>query len=256
MSISNGSMQWYQVGRECVSLRKHVMRVDMRIYGSDSSNFNNANDALSHVKSLLTAALINGLDVVGIVTPGGAQAGWSARALAKQSNMDIYVIPGEDYLCADKVRLMVYQLKQPMPPNLTADKACSYAHGQGGFIVAAQVSKRQAQQLNHLVGQPTGPDAAEIYCEALGGYQYVALDKDFQRFVTSGAKSATDLEKSSAFTLVDRKALETMGLLPVGEGEDYTPPYLKRDEEVQNGASESGVAAQTAPPRAPAPPPK
>jgi len=210
------------------ALRKHMLRVDMRIYPGDTSSLN-PNDVTSTLKSLITAAIIKGLDVIGIVTPSSPATGWQAHQIAEQNNLDIWVLPGEEYVCADKFHLIVYLLKEAMPLGLTVDKAIAHARKQGGYVMAVNVTKRQAQHLNKLKDTESAPNAVEIYNAVSGGYLDVFVD--YARFVSSSAKTAREIETSNAYTLIHRKDLEATGLLPEGEGAEYVPNYLQRDEQ-------------------------
>lgn len=235
--------RWYSIARECLSLRKHVLRVDLRIYVDSEENFTNPNDLDSTIKSILTAAIVKGLDVVGIVNTTSPKVGWRAYQLCREQNLDLHVVPGQEYTCADKAQILVYNLKEALPPNLTLNEACRQAHQQKGFVMIASVGKRQAQEINKLAGSPEAPDAVEIYCAKMGGFQ--DIDVEYHRFITSGASSGTDLEDTNVFTMVNRKEIESMGLLPQGQGSEYTPDYLRRDDQLQQGADPSAVAQST-----------
>jgi hypothetical protein len=219
------------------------MRVDLRIYIDSAENFNNPNDLDSSIKSILTAAIVKGLDVVGIVNTISPQVGWRAHQLCTEQNLDLYVVPGQEYTCVDKAKILVYKLKEALPPNLTLNDACRQAHQQNGFVMIANVGKRQAHEINKLAGSLEAPDAVEIYCAKMGGFQDV--DVEYHRFITSGASSGAELESTNVFTMVDRKEIESMGLLPQGQGVEYTPNYLHRDDQLQQGADPSAVAQGT-----------
>ena len=83
------------------------MRVDLRVYSGDLSKMANTNDIGSALKSMLTSAIIKGLDMVGIVAPNSPEVGWQATKIAKESGLDIYVAPGEDYACGYKFHIVV-----------------------------------------------------------------------------------------------------------------------------------------------------
>ena len=238
---------WFNADTMRLALRKHVMRADLRIYAGEESEFASPNDMQGAIKSMLTAAIMKGLDVIGIVSLSGPQVGWQARQLAQRQHIDLWVIPGQEYVTADRFHLLVYNLKAPLSENLPVDGAISEAHKQGGFVMAAQLSKRQAQ---HIGGMgKNGPDAIEIYCAALGGFQDTEVN--LKRFVNSGAKNASEMEDLNAFTLIPRHDIEAMRLLPPDEGADYEPAYLTRGDD--DGLS--GAREQTAPPApTPAPP--
>jgi hypothetical protein len=109
----------------------------------------------------------------------------------------------------------------------------------------ASVGKQQAHEINKMANSPESPDAVEIYCAKMGGYQ--DIDVEFHKIITSGATSATDLEAINVFTLINRKEIEKMNLLPDGYGEEYTPEYLRRDDQLQQGVHPNDVLEGTAP---------
>ena len=241
--------RWYSIARECVSLRKHVLRTDLRIYVESTESFTNPNDLDSAIKSILTAAIVKGLDVVGVVNKTSSATGWRAYELCREQNLDLHVIPGQEYVCADKAKIIAYNLQEPLPANLTLDKACHFVHERKGFVMITSVGKRQAQEINAMAGTSDAPDAVEIYCAKLGGFQ--DIDVEYHRFITSGASAGNDLENTNVFTLVSRKEIENMGLLPKGQGSEYTPDYLRRDDQIQQGVDANEVAEAS--PALPAP---
>lgn len=217
--------KWYDTAKQCTSLRKNTLRVDLCLWIDDIENFTNENTMQSTVKSILTSAVIKGLDIIGIVNSSGPHIGIIAQNMAKAQQMDITVVAGQSYMTSDKQELFIYNLKKPIPQGLTTADACVLAHKSRGFVMARNVGKRKAQVLNKLVGSASAPDAIEIFNAKAGSYQDV--DIDFPRFVSSGALSANDLEEMNIFTLLDRKDAVEMGFLAPEEGVDYTPKYLK-----------------------------
>jgi hypothetical protein len=145
--------------------------------------------------------------------------------MAIEQQMDIVVVPGQTYTCSGKEQLYVYKLNKPLPLNLSIDKACEFAHKNNGFVIASNVSKRQADVLEKLQGSAYAPDAVEIFNAKTGGYRN--LDIEYFKFVSSGATSANDLENLNVFTLVDRKDAVEMRLVDENTGVDYVPKYLK-----------------------------
>jgi hypothetical protein len=216
---------WYGIARECVSLRKHVLRVDPCVFIDEETTFSNRNVLESTVKSILTAAIIKGLDVIGILTKNSSNVGWLAWQMAKQQQMDIAVLPGQTYLCSTKEELYIYKLKKPLNPGYDLANACNEAHKLGAFVIATNLTKQKVIDLDKLQGSSYAPDAVEIYNEKAGGYQ--DLDIDFPKFVSSASTSGNDLEASNAFTLLPRREAEKMGLLAPNEGVDFEPKYLK-----------------------------
>ena len=215
---------WYKVSKSCVALRKHVLRVDLCIFVDKETAFSDQNYLNSTIKSLLTASIVKGLDVAGIISEDSPNIGWKAAQMAAQNKMDIKVVPGQTYKCSGGELLYIYKLKEPVPQNLTIDKACGFAHERQGFVVAANITKRQSQMLDKLQGSQYAPDAVEIFNDKTGGFK--DLDIDYMKFISSGSTSANELEASKSFTLVERKKLADMGLLAEEEMVDYTPKYL------------------------------
>ncbi len=238
-------VSWYQTSKLRTALRKNVMRADLHVHVGELSDFNNPNDMAASVKSVLTSAIIKGIDVVGVLGHEGPEIAWKAREIAKQSGIDIYVIPGQEYLCADGLHILVYLLKKAMPPNMNSDQAITYAHKNSGFVMAITVSKRQSQHLNKIKGTPSAPDAVEIYNAVTGGYQ--DIDVDYPKFVCSASKTPKDMENLNVFTLINRNDLAALGLMPKDEGVDYLPNYLKHDEELQQNGSPTDPKAQSLP---------
>lgn len=216
---------WYNTSRICTALRKHVLRVDLCILIDDEEAFTNINFLNSTIKSILTASIIKGLDIIGILTKDTPSIGWKAVEMAKSQQMDLVVLPGQTYVCADGELLYIYKLKQPMPLNLSLSQACEYAHKKEGYVVATNIKKRQVAELEKLQGSLYAPDAIEIFNEKVGGYR--DLNIDYPKFVTSGATTANELENTNVFTLLERKKAQEIKFLAPDEGVDYVPKYLR-----------------------------
>ena len=197
----------------------------MCIFIDKEESFSNEDYLNSTIKSVLTSAIINGLDIVGILSPDTPSVGLRAKQMAIQQQMDIVVVPGQTYICSGKEELYIYNLLKPVPRNLSIDKACGYAHDNNGFVLATNVNSKLGPTLNKLQGSKYAPDGVEIFNAKSGGYR--DIDIDFPRFVNSGATSANDLDNSNVFTLMQRKTAQEMGLVQGDEGVDYTPKYLK-----------------------------
>lgn len=216
---------WYSNSRLCTALRKHVLRVDLSIFIDDENALSNVTYLSSTIKSILTASIIKGLDVIGILTYNTPAIGWKAVQMAKEQQMDIVVIPGEFYTCKDGEQIYIYKLKNPMKKNLSLSEVCNIAHSQDGYVVITNVTKRQVQILDKLQGSNYAPDAVEIFNAKVGGYKDHNID--YPKFISSGSNSATELENTNVFTLLDRKKAEEMKLLQKDEGIDYVPKYLR-----------------------------
>lgn len=215
---------WYDQSKQCTALRKHVLRVDLCLFIDKETAFLNESFLDSTIKSLVTASIIKGLDIIGVLSEDNPNIGWKAYKMAESQKMDIKVIPGQTYICTGKELLYVYKLQQPLPKNLSIEKVCEIAHKNGGFVVAAKVTKRQVANLEKLQGSTYAPDAVEIFNDKTGGFRDYNID--FIKFISSGSTSANELEISNSFTLMDRHKLDEIGLLGELEKVDYTPKYL------------------------------
>ena len=216
---------WYKTAKECVAIRKNVLRVDLCVFIDKEEQFANEDYLNSTIKSILTSAIINGLDIIGILSSDDPSVGLRAEQMSIEQKMDVVVVPGQTYVCRDNESLYIYRLKRPMPKNLTIDKACEFVHKQGGFVMVTNVTKAIGQKINRLQGSLFAPDAVEVFNAKVGGYR--DIDIDFPRFVSSGATSANELEENNVFTLLERKKAVEMGFIHEEQGVDYTPKYLQ-----------------------------
>lgn len=216
---------WYYIAKECTSIRKNVLRVDLCIFIDEEKAFSNEDYLNSTVKSILTAAIINGLDIIGILSPESPSVGLRAKQMALQQQMDIVVVSGQTYICTGKEELYIYNLTKPVPKNLSIDKTCGFVHDNGGFVLATNVNTKLGQVLNRLQGSKFAPDGVEIFNAKSGGYR--DIDIDFPRFVNSGSTSANDIDNTNVFTLMHRNDAQNMGLIQGDQGVEYTPKYLK-----------------------------
>ncbi len=197
----------------------------MCVFIDKEEAFSNEDYLNSTIKSILTSAIINGLDIVGILSPDAPYVGLKAKQMAQQQQMDLVVVSGQTYNCSGKEELYIYNLLKPVPMNLSIDKVCGYVHDNNGFVLATNVNSKLAITLNRLQGSKFAPDGVEIFNAKSGGYRDV--DIDFPRFVNSGSTSANELDDSNVFTLMQRKTAQEMGFLQGDEGVDFTPKYLK-----------------------------
>jgi len=232
-------MSWYKLSKKVLALRKHVMRVDLHVHAGDLSDFTDNILRDSTIKSILSAAVITGLDVIGIVAHDGPQMGLIAQQIANKEKYDLYVVPGHEYVCADKFRIIAYNLQQPIPANLDLESATTWVHQNKGFVMITDLTRRQSQALNKIAQQDSKPDAIELYNTAVGWYMDLDIDPEYLEFMNSAAKSAKELEQTNVYTLINRKKLEQTGLIPSGQGMEYVPKYLETagNDEIQQGAA-------------------
>jgi len=218
-------MSWY---RTKVALRKHVMRVDLHVHVGDLSDFKDEQLRNQSIKSMLSAAVISGLDVVGIVAHDGPQMGLIAKQIVIQEKYDLFVIAGHEYICTDKIRFIGYNIQQPIPNGLSYEQAAKWVHKNKGYVMITDLTRRQSQYINKLKGTEAAPDAIELYNTAVGWYMDLDIDEEYREFMNSAAKNASMLENTNVYTLVNRKVLEESGLIPPGVGTDYVPKYLEK----------------------------
>ena len=219
-------MSWYKLGKTVTALRKNMMRVDLHIHIGDEGDYPDPQVQESAIKSILSACIIKGLDVAGLVSHDSPKIGLEAINIAKQQGIDLFVLAGQEYLCTDKFRIIAYNLPSAMPPNMDYNTAAKYIHDNKGIFIVIDITKRQAQILNRTLNSPQQPDGVEVYNAATGWFMDVEVNQFFE-FMGSAAKNAKMLEETNVYTLVSRKDLEKMGFLPEGFGKEYTPKYLE-----------------------------
>lgn len=221
------------------ALRKNQLRVDLGVYCTKFNALNDTNNISSALRNILLTAIFQGLDVIGILDINGPMLGWMAVNIAVQNNLDIWVLPGEQYTCAEGEHLNIYKLREQMPANMSVGEAIKFARQKGAFVVATQVTRRQAQRYNKIVGTDEAPDAVEIYNAATGGFSDINLN--YPKFISSSSQDAGDLTHTNAYTIKSREEIEDMGLLPANWGVDYVPNYLDVEKKVGNQISQDPV---------------
>jgi hypothetical protein len=231
-------MRWYRIaqtietrkqetaGRE--ALRRNDLHVDLRVYVGEPTDFHNENDMISKIKSVIVASINKSLDVIGIVAKAGPEIGQRAQQVVQENGYDLWVCPGQEYYCADKITIVAYNLQKPLQQGLLYEQAAKEIRRQGGVIMAMGLSKRSASQLNKYENTELAPDCVEVANDKQGGYK--DIDTSYPKFENSASTNANEMEKSFTFTVVPRKTFEKMNLLPQNEGRDYTPEYLQKDD--------------------------
>lgn len=213
------------------SLRKHNLRVDFRVYLGDEHEPYNPNELESKIKSLLSSAIIKGLDVVGIVSRFGIEPGQMAQRQAETNHVDVKVIPGQDYFSSDKFYAVFYNIQQTIPHNLLIQDAILRCKQQGGKVLIYNLHKRQAQIIDNWQGTKYEPNFVEILNAKTQVYH--DMDVDYPKVISSAAVSGTELENTPLYTEISRKQMENFGFLSEGEGADFIPGYLNQG--VTNG---------------------
>ena len=237
-------MSWYRYARTTTALRKHMMRVDLHVHAGDEADYTDEQIKEDAIRSILSAAVIKGLDVIGIVAHDGLTMGQRAINISANEQLDLWVVAGHEYLCTDKFRIIAYNINQPVPPNLTYQQAAEWVHKNKGLVMIIDLTKRQAQIINKLKGTSSQPDAVELYNAEVGWFMDIDVH-DYYEFMNSAAKSAKMLEDTNVYTLINRKDFEQLGFMPEGEGTDYVPKYLQKSDELE-AQKEQQQAAQPA----------
>lgn len=215
------------------ALRKHNLRVDLRVYIGDELEPSSTQDIEAKIKSILSSAIIKGLDIIGIVSRFGIEPGQIASKQAIENKIDLKVIPGQDYISADKVKAVFYNLKQNIPPNLNIQDAIKQAKAQGGKVMLYDLSRSLAREIANWQSTPYEPDFVEIYNAHSKAYK--DLDIDYPRIISSAARSGSELEDIPVYSEIPRNKLSNYGLLAEEEGENYVPGYLQNIEGEING---------------------
>ena len=207
------------------SLRKHNLRVDLRVYPGDELEPSSEQELSSKLKSLLSSSIIKGLDIIGIVSRFGVQIGGLAKQIAEQNRIDIKVIPGQDYLTIDKYKAVFYNLNQNIAPGKTYAEAIKEVRNQNGKVLLYDLSKGHAKALKPAKGTYAEPDFVEIYNAHSSVFK--DLNVDFFEVISSAARSGSDLERIPVYTEIPRNKLIELGVINEQEGESYTPGYLR-----------------------------
>ena len=173
-------MSWYKLGKTVTALRKNMMRVDLHIHIGDEGDYPDPQVQESAIKSILSACIIKGLDVAGLVSHDSPKIGLEAINIAKQQGIDLFVLAGQEYLCTDKFRIIAYNLPSAMPPNMDYNTAAKYIHDNKGIFIVIDITKRQAQILNRTLNSPQQPDGVEVYNAATGWFMDVEVNQFFE----------------------------------------------------------------------------
>lgn len=239
-------MSWYRKAKQVFALRKNMLRADIHVHAGDVADFTDDQVRNATIKSILSAAIIKGLDIIGIVAHDGPFMGQAAIQIASNEAIDLWVVSGQEYVCSDKIRIIAYNLQKPLPANMDYKTAAEYTHKNNGLIMVVDLTRRQAQVVNKFVNTPAAPDAIELYNAAVGWYMDIDIEQSYFQFMNSAAKSAKMLEETNVYTLISRKDIEKLGFIPPGAGKDYVPKYLRRQDvaDEQEAQQEAQQASQ------------
>jgi predicted metal-dependent phosphoesterase TrpH len=210
------------------ALRKHNLRVDLRVYPGEEISPPTQQELPSKLKSLMTSAIVKGLDVLGVVSKYGTAIGKQAQQIAKNNQLDIKVIAGQDYISSDGVKAVFYNLTQDISESLPIQEAIKKVKEQKGKVMLYDLSRSVAKSISSWQSTPYEPDLVEIYNAHSKAYK--DLDIDYPRVISSAARSGSELENTPVYSELPRKRLEGFGLLDEAEGIEYTPGYLQEKQ--------------------------
>lgn len=213
-------MRWYRM-----ALRKHLLRFDPRIMIDVTFEDSNLEATLL---SFISSSIIKGLDIAGFVSDD-IRVSLRAVELAATQNVDLYIIPGQNYKTIDKFDIVVFNLKQSIQPGYTVDQVLSLADkNEGCFTLVYNLTKGRAKQLMNLPSGKTS-DFVEIFSGKSYGYSYI--ETNTYEVISSGAETPGELESNNIYSHIPRKDLEDRGIIPKDFGLNYTPSYLEGQEE-------------------------
>ena len=212
------------------SLRKHNLRVDLRVYLGDELEQTTMSDMQAKSKSILSSAIVKGLDIIGIVSRFGIEVGQMVSHQAITNKIDLKVIPGQDYKSADGVSVVFFGIQKNIQPGLNLQEAIKQCHSQHGRAMVYDLSKSVARTLADWVSTDSAPDLVEIYNAHSQAFK--DLDIDYPRVISTAARSGTELEKIPVYSEIPRQKFQELGFIAQDEGSNYTPIYL---EGVPNG---------------------
>ena len=213
---------WYSLFK--AALRKQNLRADFRVYAGEEQTQPVESDLAPRLKSILSSAIIKGLDVVGIVSKYGIEAGNMARSLSEKNNIDVKVIPGQDYKSSDNFTAVFFNIQQNVPQGLDIISAVKQCKSQKGQVMLYNLTKTQNNFIEKSLSSELLPDLVEIYNSHSKAYKDLTVTN--HKVMSSAARSSSELEASPIYTEIQRKTLEEIGMLAQQEGIEYTPGYL------------------------------
>ena len=209
------------------SLRKHNLRVDLRVYLGDELEQTDARDIQGKSKSILSSAIVKGLDIIGIVSRFGIEVGHLVKQQAENNRIDLKVIPGQDYKSSDGVSVVFFGVQQNIQPGMTLQAAIKQCHGMGGRAMVYDLSKSVSRAISGWKGTDSAPDLVEIYNAHSKAFK--DFNVDYPRVISSAARSGTELENIPVYSEIPRRQFQELGFLAEEEGSDYAPRYLEGD---------------------------
>jgi len=207
---------WYKY-----ALRKHYLRFDPRVQinlAIDDPNL------LSYGVGFTTAAIVKGLDIIGLVSYD-INVPLKIKENGTHNNIDLYVLAGQVIKTTDEYHLIVYGHTENFGQASLLD-ILNYCEQNNLLTLVYHLGKQKAKQLKNLTEKySVKPTFVEIFNAKDKGYLYITTNT-FE-VVSSGLDNVRDFEKTNIYSLIQRKDLEEIRVIPEGEGKEYVPGFLK-----------------------------
>ena len=203
------------------ALRKHYLRFDPRVVLSLDINDPNID---TYGAAFTTNAIIKGLDILGI-TSYDINVPLRIKNNGQKYNLDLYILAGQILKTTDEYNVIVYGHTQNIGEASLTD-LLKFCKDNNLLSMVFHLGKQKAKQLVNLTEKiGIKPTFVEIFNAQDKGYLYIGTNT-FE-VVSSGLDNVRDFEKTNIFSLIQRKDLEDMKIIPAGEGADYVPGYLR-----------------------------
>lgn len=207
---------WYKY-----ALRKHYLKFDPRVIINNNISDPNLDAVLG---SFISSAIIKGLDVVGFTSVDVAVSR-RAKTLAEQQGVDLLVLPGQSYQTTDKFDIIIFNHEANINPGSHLEELLQYCNNHNLITLVYNNGKQKSKELIRLNDKThLKPTLIEIFNAKSPGYLYITTNT-FE-VVASGVDNQRDFERSNIYSLVQRKDLEQLHIMPENYGIDYTPKYL------------------------------
>jgi len=225
---------WLKIASEKFALRKGLLRSDIHVAVPSKNVIADDLQLENLMKSFLQVATIRGLDIIGIVSDW-LRPGQIAQNIAKQKNIDIFVLAGQEIISKQGLGMLVFNVQQELPQRLDYIDYFKQIHQMGGMVIVIRPSRRWVQKLNKIVNEEWAPDGIEVYNPHFSEYIDIDADPKYEFFMSSKATKPLELLESKINTQNHRSWWVDLGIMSPDTGENYVPGYLA-DPYRQKGA--------------------
>lgn len=212
-------MRWYKM-----ALRKHLMRFDPRVVISTEQGDTNIDAILS---AYISSSIIKGLDIAGFVSQN-INISNKAVEIAKQQNVDLYILPGQIYETSDGFNMIIYNTPDNIPEGSDLEQIIRYTKQNHLPTLVYNLGKQKSTRVLKLGKMGFAPTFVEIFNSKSYGYLYIPTNT--YEVVSSGAETPSEIEQTNIYSHVPRKDMEKMKIIPENFGINYTPTYLTPQE--------------------------